>query len=103
VLQSYNCANYVSDRLTELYKKPVTVYNLSIAACMASDANLLASRILRSKERPKVIVYPIFPRDFNDNLIAPFGSTPAFKCIGTWQEALSPGMAQDTIQELLAY
>ncbi len=104
-MQTYNQANFWSSELSKYAGRHVDIYNMTIAACMVSDADLVTSRVIRTNKRPSVIVYGIFARDFSDNLIPPLGTTPVFKAVGDWRDALTlaPEIASDTIQELLIY
>lgn len=75
--QSYHGADYFEQVMTHDGKRP-SIFGLTCAACMASDAYLLLSRALAEK-KPKSVIWAVAPRDFVDNVVPPAGQTPAYK------------------------
>lgn len=102
--QSYTGAAYLSHLLRQRTGRPVGVFNMTIAACMASDARMVLSKALKQGKCPKVVVYGIGPRDFTDNLMPPLGTTPTYKALGDWTNLIALGHAAltpDTARDLI--
>jgi hypothetical protein len=79
--QSYGQARYLENRLSSACGRPVSVFNLTSAACMPSDAYLLLSNAIENQPNVKTVIYGVAPRDFMDNLVPEVGLTPAFEVL----------------------
>jgi hypothetical protein len=79
--QSYEQARYLQNRLSSACGRPVSVFNLTSAACMPSDAYLLLSNAVENRPNIKTVIYGVAPRDFMDNLVPEVGLTPAFEVL----------------------
>lgn len=81
VIRGYKKALYLESLLKEKTGKPVSAYNLALPECMISDADLLLKTAIQTHKTPKTVIFGIYPRDFNDNLVAGPGKTKAAKLI----------------------
>lgn len=79
--RTYTNARYLEHLIKEKTGIEPSIYNLACPACMASDAELILRRSIEAGRTPKVVIYGIFPRDFSDNLVSPFGKTPIFQTL----------------------
>lgn len=91
--QSYTEAVYFADLFKRATGKQISIFNITVAACMVSDAHLLLSKIIAHCKQPKLIIYGIGPRDFSDNLMPPLGATPTFNALGDWTDLHILGLA----------
>ena len=104
--QSYPEAIYFTDLLKHATGKQIKVFNMTTAACMASDAHLILSKIIVHSKQPKLLLYGIGPRDFSDNLMPPLGATPTFKILADWSDLPTLGLANakpNIIENLAIY
>jgi hypothetical protein len=104
--QSYPKAIYFTDLLKNATGKQIKVFNMTTAACMASDAHLILSKIIAHSKQPKLLLYAIGPRDFSDNLMPPLGATPTFKILADWSDLPTLGLANvkpNIIENLAIY
>lgn len=96
--QSYHGADYFEEVMTRDGKRP-SIFGLTCAACMATDAHLLLSRALAEK-KPKRVIWSVAPRDFVDNVVPPPGQTPAYKIADNLQFLPNEISAFATIEQL---
>jgi hypothetical protein len=78
--QSYYEAQYFADQWSNRTDHPVSIFNLTVPACMASDAYFLLAQAVAQK-KPKTVMWAIAPRDFVDNVTPPIGKTPSFSAL----------------------
>ena len=76
--QAYTEAHFLENLIRSRLHRSLRIFNFTTAACMASDADLILSRILYGAQKPKVILYGVGLRDFIDNINPPYGQTPVF-------------------------
>ncbi len=105
--QSYTEALYLKDRLNRKSDHAVSIFNLSVAACMVSDMRLLVAKVIQHSKQPKLLVLGFAPRDLADNLMPPAGSTPTYKALGDLGDITKLGnpsaVPPDIAQNLFTY
>jgi hypothetical protein len=104
--QSYTEALYLRNHLNSEASRPVSIFNMSVAACMVSDMRLILSKVIQHSKQPKLLVLGLAPRDLADNLMPPAGSTPTYKALGDLADLGTLGPASvppDIAQNLFTY
>ncbi len=56
-------------------------FNFALPGLMPSDAYLITKLLLTGKNRPKLLIYGVGPRDFVDNVLAGATSTDPYRCL----------------------
>ncbi|HEY9788010.1 MAG TPA: hypothetical protein V6D17_21660 [Candidatus Obscuribacterales bacterium] len=69
----------LQDELERRLKRRISTFSFAVAGQMASDAYLIASRLLTGDNKPKAIVYGIAPRDLVDNTLPGPSSTETYR------------------------
>lgn len=84
-LRAYLDSKYFLHLLNSLGKNNSTaagnvgsIGNLTCAGCMVSDAFAISDRVLTKKQTPKLVIFGIAPRDFQDNRMPDLGKSPVF-------------------------
>ncbi len=78
-LANYHNAVYFDKLLHDRFGGTFTTYNLAAPGQMPSDAYMTLNAMLRTHQRPDVIVYGVAPRDFYDSSMASPVDTEPFK------------------------
>lgn len=74
-------ATFISDLLSSTVGARPNVFCFAVAGEAVSDAYLIAKHVLVGSKKPKVIVYGLAPRDFQDNTCPGIDSTEAFNVL----------------------
>lgn len=106
-LYVYGKSHYLEDQLLKLSGKRHSVLDLSLGGCMASDAYFLINKVLSVRSNVKVLILPVAPRDFYDNLSA---KDPELSPVGTFLKKKSldsllsqQGTPREKIENTLAF
>jgi hypothetical protein len=84
-LTHHRCDYLEKELATRIGAKP-TVVSLAVGGEMASDAYLIAKRLLVGARAPRAIIYGIGPRDFQDNLMPGIDSSETFKLLSSIED-----------------
>lgn len=74
-------STFISDLLSKKVGNNPSVFCFAVAGEAVSDAYLITKHVLVGEKKPKVIVYGIAPRDFQDNTCPGIDSTEAFNVL----------------------
>ncbi len=106
----YTGARYLEHLIAEKTGTPITAFNLTCVACMASDAELILRRVIEAGRAPQIVIFGIGPRDFIDNLVPAVGKTPVCRLLSNrislpeiFSEARSFDETRDLLVEQLVY
>jgi len=78
-LANYHHAIYLDKLLTEKFGGSFKTYNLAGPGQMPSDAYMTLQTMLKTHQRPDVVVYGVAPRDFYDSSMSSPVDTEAFR------------------------
>lgn len=103
-VRKYTGARYLEHLIARKNSSPVTAFNLTCVACMASDAELILRRVVESGRSPQIVIFGICPRDFIDNIVPAVGKTPVCQLLSnriTLSEIFSQSRSLDETRDLL--
>ncbi|MBI4532843.1 MAG: hypothetical protein HY711_02760 [Candidatus Melainabacteria bacterium] len=78
-LTKYHKAAYLDHKLRQTFGGTFNTFSLATPGQMPSDAYLALRAMVNCAQRPDVVVYGIFPRDFIDSTLADTSDTEPFK------------------------
>ncbi len=103
-VRKYTGARYLEHLIAQKNGAPVTAFNLTCVACMASDAELILRRVVEAGRAPQIVVFGMGPRDFIDNIVPAVGKTPVCQLLSnriTLSEIFSQSRPLDETRDLL--
>ena len=74
----YHDCTKLQSQLTDKELEGASIFDFGIPGAMVSDIYLLTEKLLSGRHAPKLVIYAIGPRDFNDRVIASEITTPTF-------------------------
>lgn len=85
----YRNSEYLSSALGKTVDATPSVFCFAVAGEAVSDAYLITKHILKSEKKPRLIVYGIAPRDFQDNTCPGVYSTEAFNVLADLNDVMA--------------